>query len=234
MALIKLSSIGITNLSGKAGGSVFSRNRGGNYVKNFVVPVNSSTSAQEQVRADFAYFSAKWRLLTEAQRESWRQAKIDFPRTNVFGDTITLSGFNLYISLNQNLRTIGGTEISNAPAPAGVTPVDSISNLVFTGGATPVAGFKINFQALVGTTSSFVVESTVGTSTGKKNLSNLFKIIETQVQGATTPATVNCLGSYTAKFGTPQVGSKVGIRVKAINQTTGEAGAYISAQTIVN
>src|SRR5690606_17722677 len=107
MALIKMSSIGITNLSGKAGGSVYARNRGGNYIRNFVMPSYTKTFAQMAARSAFGNLSSQWRVLAADLQNAWNQAAPSFPYKNRFGDEKVLSGFGLYQSLNRNLQVIG-------------------------------------------------------------------------------------------------------------------------------
>src|SRR3990172_5110235 len=59
-ALIKMSGVGITEASGKLGGQVFTRNKGGAVLRNRVVGTNPQTVAQQAVRAIFGAISSAW------------------------------------------------------------------------------------------------------------------------------------------------------------------------------
>ncbi len=101
MAKIKFGAI-VTDMRGKVGSQVFSRNKSGAYARSFKVNVLSATPAQITTRNRLAGFSAAWRSLTQEQRDSW-QALLEVPMrhnrlivykghyfhsiSNVFGDT---------------------------------------------------------------------------------------------------------------------------------------------------
>ena len=65
MAKIKLSAIGITNISGKSGGSVFAHNKNGNYVRRLGIATQPQTAKQTLVRGVFGLFSRMWSDLTQ-------------------------------------------------------------------------------------------------------------------------------------------------------------------------
>lgn len=80
---------------GKIGGHVASKNRGGAYLRTKVTPANAQTSAQNQVRNLFTSLTQGWRGLTQAQRDAWNAAVLDYSRTDIFGDIRNPSGINL-------------------------------------------------------------------------------------------------------------------------------------------
>lgn len=92
----------IAEARGKMGGQVFSRNGGGMYVKGFAAPVNPSTALQQDVRSIWSILSnAWWDVLTAAQRTAWEDLAAANPQTNSLGQSITLSGLNMYMKFNQ-------------------------------------------------------------------------------------------------------------------------------------
>lgn len=107
MASIKFGSIGISDARGSIGGTVFSRNRGGAYIRQRTTPVNPNTSRQAAIRATFGTVQSSWRGLTEAQRESWRSNAVNFPVKNRLGETITLQGNILFQKCNMVLASAG-------------------------------------------------------------------------------------------------------------------------------
>ena len=72
--------------SGKLGGHVASKNKGGNYLRTKVTPANPQTAAQSNVRSVFATISSGWSSLTEAQRLSFADKVSEYSKTNIFGD----------------------------------------------------------------------------------------------------------------------------------------------------
>lgn len=108
MAKIKLSAIGITNISGKSGGSVFAHNKNGNYVRRLGIATQPQTAKQTAVRSLFGVISRMWGTLTQRQRDAWKTWGTENPKTDQFGDSRPLSGRQAFISVNSNLQTIAG------------------------------------------------------------------------------------------------------------------------------
>lgn len=229
-----MSAIGITNLSGKAGGSIFSHNQGGSYVKNFAVPANPQTADQQGVRSLFGGLSSAWRGLTKAERDSWKAASASFPYKNAFGDVTHLSGFGLHQSLNRNLQVVGSATIGNAPTPQGVDAVASLSlvatsdDVTFTGEFTVSGTVEANATA----TTAYAVYASPMISAGISNAKNRLRLIGV-LDSTAFVAGEDMISAYTAKFGATQAAAKAIINVVAINTTTGERGAAFYANSIV-
>ena len=117
----------LADLRGKINGTVHSKNRFGQYMRNKTSPVNPQTTSQSGVRNSFSTFAQGWRSLTAAQRAAWISAVDGFTKTNVFGDTYKLTGANLYMSLNRNIATAAGAAITSPPIPAAVTGITALS-----------------------------------------------------------------------------------------------------------
>lgn len=119
MALIKYSAA-VAGASGKAGGIVFSRNRGGSYIRSWAKGVNPKTVAQTNQRNKLAGLSTAWKNLTQAQKDGWSQAALLSYRkvTNRLGEQTSLTGFQLFMKQNLLTQTIGLTNIlQTAPLP---------------------------------------------------------------------------------------------------------------------
>lgn len=190
MAKIKMSSIGITNISGKAGGSVYSRNRGGSYVKNFVMPSNTITEARQIVRAIFGSLASLWRTLTDTQRQTFSDQAPFYPVIDVFGDSKVLSANGLFQKLNTQLVNAGLPNILEALPPQGTNSITSQVEL----GTVVIGDTEFTFQmgldlsnATLG--NEYVLESTPPLSPSIKNVSNLYRIIAktTDADGTTPP-----------------------------------------------
>jgi len=113
---------GIQDLRGSIAGQVHSRNTFGNYVRQKVSPVQPRTQRQLEVRALFAELSRRFsNFLTDSQQEAWRQAAASTPVRDVFGDSITLTGINLYTQLNA-VRMLQGLDPLDNPPPVVEVP----------------------------------------------------------------------------------------------------------------
>lgn len=113
MAKIKLSAIGITNISGKSGGSVFAHNKNGNYVRRLGIATQPQTAKQTLARSIFGVISRMWGGLTQAEREAWKTFGAEHPKTDQFGDSRPLTGRQAFISVNSNLQTAGFAPLSS-------------------------------------------------------------------------------------------------------------------------
>ena len=102
---------------GKIGGQVASKNRSGAYLRTKVTTVNPRSTSQISVRNRLAGLSQGWRGLSAANRAAWNGAVADFAKTNIFGDLVNPTGFNLYQRLNNNLLRIGESALSTPPHP---------------------------------------------------------------------------------------------------------------------
>jgi hypothetical protein len=108
---------GIQDLRGSIAGQVHSRNTYGNYIRQKVSPVQPRTPRQLEVRELFTTLSRRFsNVLADGQQEAWRQAAASTPVRDVFGDSITLTGINLYNRLN-SLRVLAGLEPLDEPPP---------------------------------------------------------------------------------------------------------------------
>ena len=68
-------------------------------------------------RVGFKACSQRWAaVLSDDQRAGWVAFSAVHPFTNVFGDSITLSGVAFYAAVNQRVRLCGGAWIDDPPA----------------------------------------------------------------------------------------------------------------------
>ena len=97
--------------SGKRGNRVWQRNRYGQYSYPAFVPFNPRTPAQMAVRAHFGAVSARWRTLSESQRQVWMavaSTKKTKPRLLQCG---RMPGFNYFVKTNVALANRGWAQV---------------------------------------------------------------------------------------------------------------------------
>lgn len=249
MALIKMSSVGITAISGKAGGSVYSRNRGGEYVKNFVMPTNTITQARQAVRSIFGSLASAWRALSQQQRNTWIEQAPNYLRTNAFGDKKQLQPNALFVGQNTNLLNAELPKINTITAPQGTNAVLREANNDYDIGSGDTWTFSFDLeddQGDVVTPNEYVIEAAPPHSPSKRNVQNEYRILRSTAgsDGLTPPADSLTMSNfavseddmkpaYEAKFGTPKAGDIVSIRMYAVNPATGERSSYFYSETAV-
>lgn len=91
----------ITRGSGSIAGIVASRNRGGNYFRARVTPVNPNTTYQQSVRSIMAQLAGIWAgTLTKAQRDAWDSYALNVPLPNALGAYRNVGGIAMYQRCN--------------------------------------------------------------------------------------------------------------------------------------
>ena len=115
MALIKFGG-GVIQMAGKIAGTVFSRNRYGNYARAGTKPTNPNTERQSQVRAIIGTLNDIWQsTLTDAQRIAWAAYANNVPMVNRLGEVQNFSGYNHFCRSNAARLAAGLTAIADAP-----------------------------------------------------------------------------------------------------------------------
>jgi hypothetical protein len=228
MALIKWGAL-VTDGRGKLGGQVLTKGRSGAVIRNKVTPVNGRTTAQMGARNRLTSYSQAWKALTQAQRDQWNTATGEYPKTNIFGDTVYPTGKNLFTMLNINLALVGVAQINVPPVPVGGGSMDSMSIAMANGADTAALTFA---TSPVPAGYAFLMRATAGMSPGRDFVSSELKFIGYLDAADTTPEDFKA--AYNAVFGSiPAVGTKVFFEVVGINKTTGEAGTPLRTSYII-
>jgi len=124
-----LNPLNSVNAKGSVAGLTYSMWRGINTVKAKPKPVTRHVIEQPANRALLGYLSRAWGLLTDAQRQLWRDYAAEHPYPDGFGGTFILTGNQMYNALNHNAIRLGNVSAEQDEPPT-VDPVASI--LAFT------------------------------------------------------------------------------------------------------
>lgn len=122
--------------SGKLGGSVYSHNAAGQYIRACAVPTNPSTTLQAAVRDKFAELVHRWtNVLSPAQRAAWITFGKNVTLPNRLGDVITIGGNNWYFGYNTPRLQAGLAVVDDGPiifagadSPSTFTPTGTVDD----------------------------------------------------------------------------------------------------------
>ena len=204
---------GIAGMSGKLGGNVFARNKGGAYTRNWVKPTNPATVAQQNQRNLLALKSAAWRALTDSERDSWKSWAADNPVLDRLGASIVLSGAQAYTKININRDNAGDSSTqSEVPAAPSFTAAifDTTSTLTIS-----ISGNEFQIPLGSGATDGqeMFIFASKPVSAGVTNTNSSMRLIEAHTLDSTDTGNgyVDIETNYIAKFGT--LAGKDGLRV---------------------
>lgn len=218
MGLIKFGG-GVSAISGKIGGTVYARNRGGAYARNWAKPTNTPTAKQSANRLAFGNVSKDWAGLTSSQQDGWDALASTVSRLNRLGDAYTPTGRQVYLESANNMRVIGQTPLTDAPVSLLQPTIDGTPGLTLEVSAGAPSAITITGLAAQSGI-SYVLEATRAFGDLKTN----FSIDYRQIKVGNTGATIDALSSYILVF--PNVaneGNQVSFRLRYIDTQNGMA-----------
>lgn len=208
----------LTQASGKLGGAVAAKNRGGNYFRARVAPVQPRSVAQQNVRSNLATQAAIWKGLTQANISAWNALASLTTLSDSLGNSYKPSGIDLFVALNTNLADNGLTPITTAPAAVPSYP--NFGPITATASAAGGTLAIIPGSAAAPTGYVYLVRATPQLSPGVSYIGkSKYRTLTTFA--ATAFASLAAGTAYVAKFGTMGLGRKIGIHVALLQTTTG-------------
>jgi hypothetical protein len=225
MAKIKFGAM-MVDASGKLGGQVFAKNRGGAYIRTKTTPLNPQTQAQMSIRGIFASISSAWSSLLEEQRATFNNFTSDYARTDIFGDLRNPSGKNLFQRLNQNLAISGqpAIEVCTSPCPV---PFANVASVLGDVSATTL---EVAYDGDV-SGSKVVVWATAPLTQGTSFVKN--KLRQIAVASGANVGTIETWDDYVAKFGQPTAGANVYFGIRVIN-ANGQASPLEVVKAVIS
>lgn len=216
----------VSEISGKIAATVYTRNRGGNVIRNRRTPINRRSVSQSVRRQGLGNLASSWRGLTQAQRDSWNSATGSFPYQNSLGETKYLSGEQIYVQFNQNLLLIGQAAVTSAPAPFAFATL----TLTLTGADTPTLSLAYTPDPVTAN-NYLAVFATPNLSPGiAAPNASAFRYLETVDPATASPA--NILASFQGLFGDPVAGQKIFVEVRPV-ANTGQGGTPLRTSAII-
>lgn len=229
MAKVKLGAL-TQDVRGTLNGNVFSRNRGGAYVRTKVSPVQPLSAFADFARQCFGSLSQRWStVLTDEQRAAWEAFAAVHPFINIFGDAIILGGVAFYQAANRRLLQLGEAFVDDPPLTWSVEDTGGVTLSIEAGGDFLISiGRALTADELLYV---FATPILMGARTPQRND---FRLIQTPENPLVTPA-ADCFAVYNARFAPQEliIGNRVAVRVQIINTETGASSSPALAQTVV-
>ena len=216
-------------IAGSIGGATFSHNRFGTYIRRRAIPVTSTTEDALQAKARLTQLSQAWQGLTTPQKAAWNTWATTNPVTGPLGNQQVLTGHLCYIMLNTRLLQTGSTASATPPHIAAPGP---LITLTLTGdiGAGDVSAI---FTATpTGANDQLGIRACIADSLGINFVENLFRVIGNSAAAQASPYVFGAI--LEAKFGTPQVGDILHVKIDLLNDQNGQASAPIRAQVAIS
>lgn len=208
--------IAIGQASGRVGGTVFSHNKGGAYLRNGSIPTKVLTDKALAYKANLSAISTAWAAATAAQRMAWTQYALSNPVTNRLGRTHNLSALNWFIALNTRLVRSGDSTIA-LPPTVGAPVGDLIASAAVAAGAG-TATITMTTTPLAANHKAWIRGAR--TSTGSViNVEN--KLTEIQITAAAAASPINIAAALISNLGALQAGDWYTLEVRILDDETG-------------
>lgn len=125
MALVKYGG-GIIQASGSIAGVVHARNRFGNYIRPRTKPVNPRSDRQSAARTIIQDLTDYWNsdAISDAERAAWGTYAASIAMKNRLGESVRLTGFNMFIRSNASRMAVGGSIIEAGPTDISLPGAD--------------------------------------------------------------------------------------------------------------
>ena len=221
---------GAADIRGSIGGNVFSRNSSGAYIRNRTKPVNPNTTKQNMVRVLFSTVAQHWRNLSEGDRLTWITLAPTFERLNRLGQSIPLTGFQLFQKCNANLKSCGHA-IVNVIGDVNTPVQQLVDGVILSWGAGQM---EIESEdATVHANTSMRVYATAPRSAGSKFAGpSEYRLIKVLPAGEDLNS-YDLTSDYIAVFGTYNTANLVvGFKFDSVLTATGLNNAAQSIQVI--
>lgn len=227
MALFKPGPV-VGQVSGRVGGSVFSHNKGGAYIRNGAIPVTSTTADALNAKARLTNSSQAWGALTATQRLAWAVFAQNTPLLNRLGDSRPVPANALYIALNTRLVQAGQSTISTPPATDAPASLASLVLSADIGTGT----YDITFTPTP--LGAGLMPRIFAAKVQRDSINYVADQLRLVQFGAAAQASpLDIQTAVEAKFGPSVVGEKVVVQVDVLDTATGLVSGQLRAEALV-
>lgn len=134
---------GVATISGSVGGTTFSHNRGGPYMRLRAIPTNPNTVYQQAVRGFMSMLNVLWSTtVTASQRAEWDAYAEAVPLPNAQGEPRNVGGKGMYIRTNVPRLQAAQARIDDGPANHTLA---ALSNPILVSASEATANVQVAF-----------------------------------------------------------------------------------------
>jgi hypothetical protein len=197
--------------SGSIAGTTYSHNRAGQYVRNRRSPTQPvGTGRRGVIRAAFGAASTAWASLSQAVQAAWTSYAAGHPYSDSLGQSIKLTGHQMYVAINTMLINCG------VPQSATIPVSDAVFSAQFTAFTAVHAGAITITPSGLGAAGDHLLIALSAPQSGGRGFCKTFWQ-QTVVAGNVVAATV-LTTAYVAQFGAVQAGQRIFYRLTPVNQ----------------
>lgn len=229
MAKVKFGQ-GVAKIMGTVGGTIFSQNKGGNYMKNYNIPTNPQTAKQLAVRANWTQITGLWSTLSQSQRDAWTALASTVPYENSVGDIYYLSGKNFFQKVNSVtlsvdetpfIDCIGSPAVPESPVKLTLAASAGVPDCILTSSEANVPANRI-----------YIVDGAPQSGPAVVNNNSRYRRLFFADDGSIWN-TANILNPYISVYGAISEGQRLDIRFSSFDKTNGMVSPFIKANCIV-
>jgi len=197
--------------SGSIAGTTFSHNRAGQYTRNRRTPVQPvGTGRRGVIKAAFGAASSAWGALAVAVQAAWISYAAGHPYVDALGQSIKLTGHQMYVAINTMLINCGAVQSSAIPV------TDAVFSAQFTAFTAVHAGAISLTPSGLGGATDFLLIAVSAPQSGGRSFCKTFWQYGHVAGNSVTPVVMTT--GYNAQFGSPIAGQRIFYRLTPVNQ----------------
>ena len=201
---------------GSIGGTTFSRNRYGAYMRNRAKPVVSMTEKAVNAKSRMTAATQAWQDLTIPEQRTWNGWANSNPITGALGETQYLTGHAAFVGNYCRMLLRGLATLTNPPVTPAEPPLISGSVVADKTGGTCLISFTPT--PLAGTGSLWIRGCYVS-SAGKHYVENLYRYCQGSPVAPASP--YDAFGQIEVELGVMVIGHRLILMVYNFDTVTG-------------
>jgi len=197
--------------SGSIAGTTYSHNRAGQYTRSRRTPVQGIGSPRRGIiKAAFGAASSAWSSMSAALQLAWGAFAAQCPYTDSLGQSIKLTGHQIFVAINTQLQNLGLPISTVVPLSTAVwQPVLTTLTAVHAGAITLTMGGG-------GAVTDHLLVAMSPPQSGGVTFTNNFSQLTTCLGNVATAQVITT--QYVAQFGSVTAGQRLFYRLTPVNQ----------------
>lgn len=217
----------VAQISGSIGGTTFSHNKGGAYMRNRAIPTNPSSEAQLARRATLQTLSSAFQDLTSAQRKDWVEWARQNPGTNALGASFNMTGHQAYIKLNSKVVLSGNTAIVSPP----ITTAPGAFATIVQAGDIGTGNTDLTFTAALEAGNQVELWAAITNSPAITYVNNLYRFISFSAVDEASPW--DNQSDIEGVLGALVVGQTLHVKAAQFDPANGQSSEFLRTSVVI-